>query len=77
MAAKRNKMIRATKLIGGGALPSYLSLAQRQFEKSAPTGQKTTIGVEYIIPVDLLTLCLGPELTQDIEEVTVGYSKQY
>lgn len=59
-----------------GAVPAYISLAHRHFEKELPEGKKEGEGRVYIMSIEFLSMVLLPELCTDVVAVEVGYVKR-
>lgn len=59
----------------GRALPSFIPLIHRHFEKEMPEGKDFGVSVGFVAPVDLLSLSLPPELVSEVESVEVVYGK--
>lgn len=69
MSSKNNRLveIEVRKL----SLPPYLSLAMRHFEKAPPSALSDG---NYLIPLDLLRMCLPPEYVDQLESVEIHFT---
>jgi len=77
----RNRTVPVSKAVNLGAMPTFVRLAHRHFEKECPPAIAGWGGHElsYEAPIDLLRLAVSDKtLVQDVESVTFTYrSKQF
>lgn len=70
----RPKIIEVSAIRGKGAIPAFLPLFQRHFEKSNPTVASTKEAT-VIAPLDLLSMIAPADLIKSIESIEVTYRR--
>ena len=72
-----NRVLRVKKATNLGVMPLFVSMMHRHLEKEKPTGAKTSSGVDYTLPVDLLALSIDDKsLLREVSGVTLTYRAQ-
>ena len=69
-----NKSIRIKKATNLGVMPLFISMMHRHLEKEKPVGEKVPAGVNYALPIDLLSLSIDDKsLLKEVSGVTLTY----
>ena len=73
----RNRAISASKAVNLGAMPTFVQLVHKHFEKECPS--EVTIhgqSAEFAAPLDLLRMSITDKaLVEEVESVTFAYAK--
>ena len=71
-----NRTIQVRKATNLGVMPLFISMMHRHLEKEKPVGVKTPTasGVNYSLPIDLLSLSIDDQsLLREVASVTLTY----